>query len=55
MKKIIYTMLVIQSLLFFASPILSNGKLTVAVIGPQPDLRAEIESAMSKTDFLQPV
>ena len=55
MKKKIYTMLVIQSLLFFASPILSNGKLTVAVIGPQPDLRAEIESAMSKTDFLQPV
>lgn len=42
-------------LLLFTIPIFADGKLTVAVIGNQPELRAEIESVMSKTDFLQPV
>lgn len=42
-------------LVLFSCPIFADGKLTVAVIGQQPELRSELESTISKTDFLQPV
>ncbi len=41
--------------LLFTEQLMANGKLIVAVIGHQPELRADLESAMNKTDFIQPV
>lgn len=40
---------------FFLNSIFANGKLTVAVIGSESDLKANIESVITKTDFLQAI
>lgn len=42
-------------LILLSSPLLATGKLTVAVIGPQPELRANLENVMNNTDFAQAV
>lgn len=42
-------------MLFCILPLTANGKLHVAVVGQVPELRASLEAAMTKTDFIQPV
>lgn len=42
-------------ILIFSLPVYAGGKLNVAVVGPEPDLRAKLEDLMVKTDFVQPV
>ncbi len=42
-------------LIFLSLPLFAVGKLTVAVIGQQPELRSNLESAMTNTDFVQVV
>lgn len=43
------------SVFLFTLSLSANGKLHVAVVGQEPELRASLESAMTKTDFIQPV
>ncbi|HNK91554.1 MAG TPA: DUF4384 domain-containing protein [Leptospiraceae bacterium] len=51
MKKFIFLFIYFYySIILFA-----NGKLTIAVIGQEPNLRANIESTITNSDFLQAV
>ncbi|MBP7283401.1 MAG: DUF4384 domain-containing protein [Leptospiraceae bacterium] len=54
MKKLIFIFPLITLFLVNTS-LFAAGKLNVAVIGNEPDLRAKIESLLANTDFLQPV